>query len=705
MTLVGAERIQAIGRDVEVMRTPLRKLGVQEIVQGVYAGQFQPSTRLYPNFGYTNDVLWFRVRLKNTTLDRIERVFDVGSVFLDSVALYESNPGGNFQESWAGGGIFIEQRAMKMRRAAFLLRLKPFEEKTVYVRAVGTLPMIFHFELYPHNDFVALQRQDANFDGMIWGMILCIAIFNVVQYLASQRFVYGLFAIHAITSLLALLSINGVLTEYIWLDVQGFGTRLLEVCISLSNLLSLIYARYFLKAQDSPRFYRIFQVEMLVALLLIVFSFLGWGSFMVASSYTLIVVPTIVALALLLMKESSGAMRLSLVLFAIGWSVCTLSVTAANVLGFVADWGEYWGVRAGGIGAVVQLFMVSVAVAVRTGSSERALHNAQAERTIAERERQQEALRNQELSAANEAIRRQSAQLEEQAQSLKIANLEMEQIAHELIQQRALLQQKNDDLNAASKEKSEILSIAAHDLKNPLTGLKGMLEILRSGDNFKPAYLNQMSLTMQHSVDRMFDIIKNLLDIEALEEGAIKPQYEYFDMVSAVKPLADSYRVPAAKKRLNLDFKANASEVPCFADKQLLLQVGDNIISNAVKYSRLQKNIFIRTLYFPTLVELQEQMLRYDITEMHHLAKFSLEHPFSVLLVQDEGPGFTDADKQRLFQKFARLSAQPTGGEHSTGLGLSISKRLVESMNGVIWCESEPERGARFVVAFGTSIT
>ncbi len=225
LTLVGAERIQAIGRDVEVMRTPLRKLGVQEIVQGVYAGQFQPSTRLYPNFGYTNDVLWFRVRLKNTTLDRIERVFDVGSVFLDSVALYESNPGGNFQESWAGGGIFIEQRAMKMRRAAFLLRLKPFEEKTVYVRAVGTLPMIFHFELYPHNDFVALQRQDANFDGMIWGMILCIAIFNVVQYLASQRFVYGLFAIHAITSLLALLSINGVLTEYIWLDVQGFGTR------------------------------------------------------------------------------------------------------------------------------------------------------------------------------------------------------------------------------------------------------------------------------------------------------------------------------------------------------------------------------------------------------------------------------------------------------------------------------------------------
>jgi signal transduction histidine kinase len=69
--------------------------------------------------------------------------------------------------------------------------------------------------------------------------------------------------------------------------------------------------------------------------------------------------------------------------------------------------------------------------------------------------------------------------------------------------------------------------------------------------------------------------------------------------------------------------------------------------------------------------------------------------------VQDEGPGISAEDMQKMFGKFARLSAQPTGGEHSTGLGLSIVKKLVEAMQGKVWCESAPEtgrKGATFVV-------
>lgn len=704
ITLIGAERVQAIGHDVEYMRTARRDLGVQEIVQSEYAGQFRTSMQLYPNFGYTDEVLWFRLRLKNTTLERIERIFDVGSVFLDSVAMYEPLPSGGFKESWSGSSIFIEQRSLKMRRAAFSIRLKPFEEKTIYVRAVGTLPMIFHFELYPQNDFVSLQRNDANFDGIIWGVILCIIAFNVVLFATTQRRLYGLYALHAAASLFALISIQGIPTEYIWLGIENFGARVLSMSISLSNLLSLWYAQYFLGSKRHPRLHRIFQVEMGIALMLILLSVVGWGNFMIASLYTLVVVPTIVTLTLIVRKEYTGIMRASLMLFAVAWAFCTLTVIVANSIGLLGDYGEYWGVKAGSFGAAIQLFMVAVALTIRAGSTERELQNAQEERHLAEEERQREFVRNQELSAANEAIRRQAEQLEEQAQSLKIANLEMEQIAHELMQQRTLLQQKNDDLNTLNAEKSEILSIAAHDLKNPLTGLKGILEILRSGDDFKPAYLTKMTLTMQQSVDRMFEIIRNLLDIQALEEGAIKPQWERFDMVSVVKSLVDSYRLPAAKKRINIEFKANVPEVECYADRQLLLQICDNIVSNAIKYSPQQKTIAIRTLLFQNIMEFEEYIRGYSVFELHHLAKFSVEHPLAVLLVQDEGPGFTDEDKSRLFQKFARLSAQPTGGEHSTGLGLSITKRLVDSMNGVIWCESSPGQGARFIVAFGMSI-
>lgn len=69
-----------------------------------------------------------------------------------------------------------------------------------------------------------------------------------------------------------------------------------------------------------------------------------------------------------------------------------------------------------------------------------------------------------------------------------------------------------------------------------------------------------------------------------------------------------------------------------------------------------------------------------------------------IFSVQDEGQGLTEEDKTKLFGKFARLSAQPTDGEHSTGLGLSIVKRMVDAMQGRVWCESEAGKGATFFV-------
>jgi signal transduction histidine kinase len=70
--------------------------------------------------------------------------------------------------------------------------------------------------------------------------------------------------------------------------------------------------------------------------------------------------------------------------------------------------------------------------------------------------------------------------------------------------------------------------------------------------------------------------------------------------------------------------------------------------------------------------------------------------------VRDEGPGISPQDRKKLFGKFARLSARPTGGEHSTGLGLSIVKTMVEAMNGKVWCESELGKGATFIVELPT---
>lgn len=109
------------------------------------------------------------------------------------------------------------------------------------------------------------------------------------------------------------------------------------------------------------------------------------------------------------------------------------------------------------------------------------------------------------------------------------------------------------------------------------------------------------------------------------------------------------------------------------ADAVALNQVLDNLVSNAVKFSPLGKQISVIVRPTATHVECQ---------------------------VQDEGSGFTADDKKRMFRRYGRLSARPTGGESSAGLGLSIVKKLMEAMCGELACESDPGNGARFSIRF-----
>jgi signal transduction histidine kinase len=115
------------------------------------------------------------------------------------------------------------------------------------------------------------------------------------------------------------------------------------------------------------------------------------------------------------------------------------------------------------------------------------------------------------------------------------------------------------------------------------------------------------------------------------------------------------------------------------ADKHRTLQVVENLLSNAIKFSPKNSGVTVAI-------------------ERENENRAAEAHPCIVITVADEGPGLSDEDKTKLFGKFARLSAQPTGGEHSTGLGLSIVKKLVEAMRGDIRCESELGKGARFIV-------
>ncbi|MDX1548454.1 MAG: ATP-binding protein, partial [Rhodothermales bacterium] len=234
------------------------------------------------------------------------------------------------------------------------------------------------------------------------------------------------------------------------------------------------------------------------------------------------------------------------------------------------------------------------------------------------------------------------------------------------------LRQTNDDLREVSEMKSQLLRIAAHDLKNPLNGIREFAKILKTElASTQPHSLELLDL-IHASSDQMLSMVGKILDSEALESGELVMDRAPVSAVEIAREVVRLNRPQAERKGETLVLTAEDGD-PCIVlgAREWLRDAMDNLVSNAIKYSPFDKNIWVT-------------VRRHD-----GRVRFS---------VRDQGPGLTDEDKQMLFGKFQRLSATPTSDESSTGLGLSIVKQIVELHGGRVWAESEPGQGATFII-------
>ncbi|HEX4644210.1 MAG TPA: HAMP domain-containing sensor histidine kinase, partial [Verrucomicrobiae bacterium] len=226
----------------------------------------------------------------------------------------------------------------------------------------------------------------------------------------------------------------------------------------------------------------------------------------------------------------------------------------------------------------------------------------------------------------------------------------------------------NERLVHLNNEKNEFLGIAAHDLKNPLMVIVGNAELVKLTKD--PGGIEKFASTIITAATRMSDLVNNLLNANAIEQGKFVSNLERCDLRALVEQSVEHNQTAATKKGITI--KMGASDgLWARADRAATMQILDNLISNAVKYSPPNTTVQVHTLP---------------------------EAEYIVVSVRDEGPGISEADQKKLFQKFTRLTARPTGGESSTGLGLSIVKRLAEAMSGTVQCHSAIGFGATFTL-------
>jgi len=232
----------------------------------------------------------------------------------------------------------------------------------------------------------------------------------------------------------------------------------------------------------------------------------------------------------------------------------------------------------------------------------------------------------------------------------------------------------NKELEELSKEKDSFLAVLTHDMRTPLTSIKGYGSILRDRE-LDRSQQEHIAKVILRSQDTLLDIVNNLLEIGKLQSGTpILLERDSFDLALVVKSAAESLEASAMEKKIVLNYDQVPSPVEVIADEKKIHRVILNLISNAVKYTPDDGEVFIKT---------------------------SVSGKYAVVAVQDTGYGIPADELPHIFDRYSRVKKHQSIAI-GTGLGLAIVKSLVDAHNGEIVVTSEEGVGSTFTLKLPT---
>lgn len=237
------------------------------------------------------------------------------------------------------------------------------------------------------------------------------------------------------------------------------------------------------------------------------------------------------------------------------------------------------------------------------------------------------------------------------------------QRTHELAEAR-------DEAISANKSKSEFVSVVSHELKLPMTSIKGYSDLMLAGAT-GPLNENQTSFltTIRNNVNRMATLVSDLADISRIESGNLRLEprsVPVWDVIDEVITLTKT-QVTQKNQVVTVDIPTELPKAWC--DRNRLAQILTNLVSNANKYTQDGGSIIVQAIRKNGMIQVK---------------------------VQDNGHGMTTEDQEKLFSKFFRSADDKIREAPGTGLGLSITKNLIELQGGKVWFESEFRKGTAF---------
>ena len=597
-------------------------------------------------------VYWFAFELINQSDQDLDLHLIPGD--FDFFDFYSIAPG-RVPQLYKGGLLRPARELTRVDKGRFSvpISLKSGDSSMYVVRVENNEFISPHasFTMYDQEYFYnSTNRETKNlwqgvFHGVLWVMI----IYNIFFAIIGKDKTYLYYALYMLTISLYFLNISGYLTKYVFPNHPQIGMYVWLI-MQTAAIFYIIFIRKFLDLKTiHPLWYKISRYLLIAVIAFVTFKisyFLIYKEYGILSYLSQIVLfMGAVFTAGLIFSLHQTHNRLAQY-FTIGSVALGLGLLVSSIIAFVGE--AYSGpfFQSIQIGIVFEIIFFSIGLSYKMRETERAKRLAQDE--LVGQLKKNEKLQLEYQKELEHKVMERTTQIEQQKETLEEQKFQLEEL---------------------NEEKNHLISIVAHDLRNPLTSALSVSELLGS-DECDEEKLNMNKVVLK-SLRRMNSMIEKILDVKAIESRAIQIDREVFDLSKETDVIAHQFELKAKRKGICIHLK-NRPAFVCL-DKSYYRQIIENLLSNAIKFSQHHTNIYVST---------------------------SRENGTAFVVVKDEGPGFTAEDKKKVFGKYQKLSARPTGNESSSGIGLSIVKKYVEVMNGDISLNSEPGVGTSFTIAF-----
>ena len=233
-------------------------------------------------------------------------------------------------------------------------------------------------------------------------------------------------------------------------------------------------------------------------------------------------------------------------------------------------------------------------------------------------------------------------------------------------------EQECEALRRSATVKDKLLATVSHDLRSPLTNIKGYADLL-GNEALGPLNADQRGAldVIQRNCTLLLESLTKLSELSRLEAGTLVLNPGQCTLEELAREAVESYAPLARAKKITLACARGADPVSLQCDKKRVLAILGNLLSNGVKFCRSGERV--------------------DVSWFR-------EDSEAVLTVADSGPGIPASEQPQIFDRFVRLSNKPTGGEKGAGLGLSISRDIARLHGGELAAASTPEEGSTFTL-------